>query len=66
MSFVPGSTYESEGPRCPYCGYQITADDPVFYDEQDYTEEECPGCGKIFDVEVCRSVDWSCHRKEDD
>ena len=58
-----GWTYESEGPKCPYCGRQYTADEPHYYDYQNYTEETCDECGQTFDVEVCTSTDWSCHAR---
>ena len=45
-------TYSHEGPKCPYCGKQFTADEGYFYDEQNYTEQECYSCEKVFDVEV--------------
>ncbi len=49
---MPTSTFSTEGPKCPYCGDQITADDGMFYDEMNYTEEECYSCGKTFEVSV--------------
>lgn len=54
------STYSTEGPKCPHCGYQITADESEYYDEQRYTEEECPECGKLFDVSVYINTSWTC------
>ena len=65
MPFIPGDTYSDEGPQCPYCGCQITADEPHYYDECNYEEDECPSCEKTFKVTVCQSVDWSCERMED-
>lgn len=53
-------TYSDEGPKCPYCGNQFIADEPLYYDEYKYTEEECPNCNKIFDVEVYTSTTWTC------
>ncbi len=53
-------TYSTEGPRCPYCDSQLTADDPVYYDEQAYTEDECPDCGKSFLVSVYTQTSWTC------
>jgi transposase-like protein len=58
-------TYSTEGPKCPHCGRQFTADDPIYFDEQGYTEEECDDCGKSFDVEVYNCTSWTCTpRKE--
>lgn len=54
------TTYESEGPKCPCCGRQFTADDGIYYDEQRYTQDECDECGATFDVEVQTSVYWRC------
>lgn len=54
------STYEGEGPKCPYCGRQYTADEACYYDERNYTEETCDECGLTFDVEVCTFVNWRC------
>jgi hypothetical protein len=59
-SSEPEDTYEGEGPKCPYCGRQYTADEPHYYDEMNYTEEECDNCGNTFDVEVHSSTTWAC------
>lgn len=56
----PRETYEHEGPKCPCCGRQYTADDPVYFDEQRYTEETCDECGETFDVSVYTSTTWTC------
>ena len=32
--------------KCLSCGQQWTADDSHFYDEMNYTEDDCDGCGK--------------------
>lgn len=58
-------TYEFEGPKCPYCGRQYTADDPAYFDEMNYTEEDCDGCGKTFDVQVHTSTAWACSPREE-
>jgi rRNA maturation protein Nop10 len=58
MTFA--DTYEHEGPKCPYCGRQYTADDPAYFDEMNYTEEDCDSCGKTFDVAVYHTVSWTC------
>lgn len=53
-------TYSNEGPQCPCCGRQFTPDEPVYYDESNYTEETCDDCGQTFDVSVYHSVSWTC------
>jgi len=60
QGWQPIETYETEGPKCPYCGRQYTADDPVYFDEIRYTEETCDECGNTFDVEVYTSTSWTC------
>lgn len=53
-------TYSTEGPQCPYCERQYTADESFYYDEQNYTEQECDECGKRFQVRVFHSTSWAC------
>lgn len=53
-------TYSNEGPQCPHCGRQYTADEPHYYDEMNYTEETCDECKKTFSVRVCTSIAWAC------
>jgi len=53
-------TYSIEGPQCPYCLTQFTADEPHYYDEMNYTDDECDACGKTFKVQVFHSVSWTC------
>jgi hypothetical protein len=57
-------TYSREGPQCPYCGNQYTADEPGYYDEMRYTEETCFACEKTFDVEVSILTSWTCTSRE--
>lgn len=61
----PRETYETEGPKCPCCGRQLTADDPAYYDEMRYTEETCDDCGAVFDVSVYTSTSWTCTERLD-
>lgn len=56
-------TFEYEGPKCPYCGNQYTADEPFFFDELNYTDEECDECGNSFYVTVSNLTAWACSRK---
>lgn len=58
-------TYSHEGPQCPHCLRQFTADDRFYYDENNYTEDQCDECGGKFTVEVCHSTSWSCEAIED-
>lgn len=60
MMARPRETYEHEGPKCPCCERQFTADDPGYYYENSYTEETCDECGVTFDVSVNHSVTWTC------
>lgn len=53
-------TSSQEGPQCPNCGRQFTADGPEYYDEAGYTSEECDECGETFAVSVCTSTTWTC------
>lgn len=57
---MTGETYSTEGPQCPYCGRQYTANDASYYDESNYTSQECDGCGKTFSVEVFTQTSWTC------
>ena len=58
-------TYSSEGPQCPHCGFQLTADEPHYHDENNYTEETCPNCEQDFAVEVDHSTIWTCSPKKE-
>lgn len=58
----PTFSYSTEGPECPYCETQFTADDSSFYDEN-YTEDTCPECGETFLVEVHVETSWTCFTK---
>lgn len=60
MTTTAESTYSTEGPICPYCARQYTADEGHYYDEQNYTEQECDGCEKTFSVRVYTSTSWTC------
>lgn len=57
-------TYSTDGPECPHCGRTYTPDEPHFYDESGYTQDECDTCGKPFKVEVHHSVSWVCEPVE--
>lgn len=59
-------TYSTEGPQCPHCGRQFTADDPSYYDEMRYKQDECDECGKPFSVSVYHSVSWTCEALPDE
>jgi transposase-like protein len=51
--------YSTEGPICPYCGRQYTADEAGYYDEMNYTSETCDECGNEFSVRVYTSTSWT-------
>lgn len=57
-------TYSEEGPQCPYCGRQYTADEGHYYDQNNYTSETCDGCGKKFSVSISISTSWTCETIE--
>ena len=59
-------THSHEGPKCPHCQTQITADGPAFYDEMAYTQDDCDHCGKPFKVEVFIQTTWTCWAEEDE
>lgn len=52
-------TYSTDGPQCPHCGFQITPDDPFYFNESRYLEDECSDCGKKFKVEVYTQTSWT-------
>lgn len=58
-------TYETEGPKCPHCGRQYTADESHYYDEHRFTEMDCDECEKPFNVRVYLSASWTCWPKEE-
>lgn len=49
----------SEGPVCPHCGHQFTADEGLYFDSSSYTRDECDECGQTFAVEVDHSTSWT-------
>jgi hypothetical protein len=60
---IPDETYSTEGPQCPHCKVQITADADYYYDDN-YTQDQCGYCGGLFSVEVYVSTSWTCTAKE--
>lgn len=57
-------TYSEEGPQCPHCNRQFTADEAVFFDAANYTSQGCDECGKTFKVSVYTSTSWTCEPLE--
>lgn len=53
------------GPECPKCHHVITADEPHYYSEDDYTEDTCPNCEAKFTVTLDRTVAWSTEIDDD-
>lgn len=64
-SFPVSETYSREGPQCPHCGRQYTADEPWYYDETNFTADVCDQCDKPFKVSVYTSTSWTCEPAED-
>lgn len=52
-------TYSEQGPKCPHCQRQFTADEAHYYEPR-YTEEKCDECGHKFNVEVNVTASWTC------
>lgn len=65
MKKHPVETFSNQGPQCPYCERQYTADEPFYYDDN-YTEETCDSCGKKFTVSVCTDTAWTCEPIDDE
>jgi len=57
--------YSHEGPICPHCKRQFTPDEPFYYDEAAYTEQDCDECGNTFLVEVNNWASWSTRKRGD-
>lgn len=53
-------SYSHDGPECPRCAFTFTPDEPHYYDEARYTEDECQECGCKFTVSVAITTSWSC------
>ena len=49
---------DNEGPTCPFCDRQYTADEPEYMNETPH-EIECDQCGKTFMSECSISISWS-------
>lgn len=64
MRLRTGETYSTEGPQCPYCERQFTADDPGYFDENNYNQERCDQCNKLFTVSVETTTSWTCEPTE--
>lgn len=56
---TPAETYETRGPRCPYCQH-MERDLEAFHYDESTTELECGSCGKLFAVSVYSSTSWRC------
>jgi transposase-like protein len=46
----------NEGPQCPYCGAQATADEGHYYEMTEFT---CDDCGQTSDVLVDTTTTWA-------
>lgn len=58
--------YSYRGPQCPKCNFVISADEPHYYHESEYTEDTCPKCDAKFTVSIDQTVAWSTELVEDD
>jgi hypothetical protein len=47
---------DAEGPICPHCDRQFTADEPSYYENGTM---ECDECGKQFESRVDFSTSWT-------
>lgn len=52
-------TYSTNGPICPNCGREYTADESHYYDDNGFTIDCDGGCRKTFEVEVHTSTSWT-------
>jgi hypothetical protein len=58
-------TVSQEGPQCPYCLSQIReADDPCYYDDNNFIEFICEDCGSTSKAEVYRETTWTLTKVE--
>lgn len=53
----------NEGPACPYCGDEVTADEGYYFDENRFTEGTCDACGAEYRVQVEIVTTWRTFRK---
>lgn len=58
------SEYSTDGPICPYCGFEHTPDDPDYYNDSN-TSFECGECEKSFAVMIDHTTSWTTSRRED-
>lgn len=55
---LPRYTYsDEEGPECPFCGAEWTADDPIYFDEKGF-EDDCPDCGNHIRIQPETWTAW--------
>ena len=60
---MDGRTYSTYGPKCPYCDFQHTPDEPFYYDE-DNSVLECGECERKSEMRVFHQVSWTCIAQE--
>lgn len=56
-------TYETAGPKCPYCGHLHRDLEDFMYDES-LTKMDCEHCDKTFNVRAYTSTSWTCTARE--
>lgn len=49
--------------ECPYCGTELAFE--YDYEGIDETEDECPSCGKVFDLTIEWVPEYQCTAKEE-
>jgi hypothetical protein len=59
------STFSTDGPKCPYCGWQDRPDDSFYYNESGFVMQcEELDCGKKFKVQPYCSWSWTTRKAE--
>lgn len=66
FSNIPSLIIGNEGPKCPYCKFEFTADEDFYYDEYRYSEETCYYCNKKFKIDVRIETTWWCYPIEEE
>ena len=56
---------DGEGPECPFCKTIVTADAPIFYEENGF-QIDCDECGKKYQVWPNISVSWRTEAVKED
>lgn len=54
--------YKNIDAKCPYCGVELAFE--YDYEGIDETEDECPSCGREFDLTIEWEPTYICRRKD--